>query len=647
MMTEQTTPTAEATPALQGPYRVLARKYRPQTFAEMIGQEALVRTLRNAIASGRLAHAFMLTGVRGVGKTTTARILARALNCIGPDGQGGPTVSPCGVCEACRGIAEDRHPDVLEMDAASRTGVSDIRELIEGVRYRPVSARYKIYIIDEVHMLSTAAFNALLKTLEEPPSDVKFIFATTEIRKVPVTVLSRCQRFDLRRVELDVLSGHFAAIAQKEGIGIEDGALRLVARAADGSVRDGLSILDQAIALAGTDSGGGPGEATVTEESVKGMLGLADRDQALDLFDAVMRGDPAAALDRLAGLHGVGADPVVIIQDLLELTHFLTRLKVAPEAVAASGLSDAELARGREISSRLGIAALARAWQGLLKGLQEVQTAPQPLQAAEMVLIRLAHMAELPPPAELIRQARDGGGGGGGGGGGMAQPAPPTPSPARPSAPPQASAPADAVGSSPGGIGDDMPPWVTESDGSSSAGSGGGGPQALRQPAPQPAVQAEPAPAPLPDPRSFAEVVALFRDNREVLLQTELEMKVQLVHFEPGRIEFHPGPGARQDLANQIGRYLSEWTGRRWVVSVSREPGQPTLAEQRHAAENERRDRASRHPLVLAVQDHFPGAAIADVRALRPAEPPVADAPDTMDDVMEDGLTGDDQTEED
>ncbi|WP_430437506.1 DNA polymerase III subunit gamma/tau [Oceanibaculum nanhaiense] len=642
-MTEQTTPTAEATPALQGPYRVLARKYRPQTFAEMIGQEALVRTLRNAIASGRLAHAFMLTGVRGVGKTTTARILARALNCIGPDGQGGPTVSPCGVCEACRGIAEDRHPDVLEMDAASRTGVSDIRELIEGVRYRPVSARYKIYIIDEVHMLSTAAFNALLKTLEEPPSDVKFIFATTEIRKVPVTVLSRCQRFDLRRVELDVLSGHFAAIAQKEGIGIEDGALRLVARAADGSVRDGLSILDQAIALAGTDSEGG----TVTEESVKGMLGLADRDQALDLFDAVMRGDPAAALDRLAGLHGVGADPVVIIQDLLELTHFLTRLKVAPEAVAASGLSDAELARGREISSRLGIAALARAWQGLLKGLQEVQTAPQPLQAAEMVLIRLAHMAELPPPAELIRQARDGGGGGGGGGGGMAQPAPPTPSPARPSAPPQASAPADAVGSSPGGIGDDMPPWVTESDGSSSAGSGGGGPQALRQPAPQPAVQAEPAPAPLPDPRSFAEVVALFRDNREVLLQTELEMKVQLVHFEPGRIEFHPGPGARQDLANQIGRYLSEWTGRRWVVSVSREPGQPTLAEQRHAAENERRDRASRHPLVLAVQDHFPGAAIADVRALRPAEPPVADAPDTMDDVMEDGLTGDDQTEED
>ncbi|MBC7137089.1 MAG: DNA polymerase III subunit gamma/tau, partial [Oceanibaculum nanhaiense] len=575
-MTEQTTPTAEATPALQGPYRVLARKYRPQTFAEMIGQEALVRTLRNAIASGRLAHAFMLTGVRGVGKTTTARILARALNCIGPDGQGGPTVSPCGVCEACRGIAEDRHPDVLEMDAASRTGVSDIRELIEGVRYRPVSARYKIYIIDEVHMLSTAAFNALLKTLEEPPSDVKFIFATTEIRKVPVTVLSRCQRFDLRRVELDVLSSHFAAIAQKEGIGIEDGALRLVARAADGSVRDGLSILDQAIALAGTDSEGG----TVTEESVKGMLGLADRDQALDLFDAVMRGDPAAALDRLAGLHGVGADPVVIIQDLLELTHFLTRLKVAPEAVAASGLSDAELARGREISSRLGIAALARAWQGLLKGLQEVQTAPQPLQAAEMVLIRLAHMAELPPPAELIRQARDGGGGGGGGGGGMAQPAPPTPSPARPSAPPQASAPADAVGSSPGGIGDDMPPWVTESDGSSSAGSGGGGPQALRQPAPQPAVQAEPAPAPLPDPRSFAEVVALFRDNREVLLQTELEMKVQLVHFEPGRIEFHPGPGARQDLANQIGRYLSEWTGRRWVVSVSREPGQPTLAEQ-------------------------------------------------------------------
>ena len=631
-MTEQTTPTAEATPAPQAPYRVLARKYRPQTFAEMIGQEALVRTLRNAIASGRLAHAFMLTGVRGVGKTTSARILARALNCTGPDGTGGPTVSPCGVCEACRGIAEDRHPDVLEMDAASRTGVNDIRELIEGVRYRPVSARYKIYIIDEVHMLSTAAFNALLKTLEEPPPDVKFIFATTEIRKVPVTVLSRCQRFDLRRVDLDVLSGHFAAIAQKEGIGIEEGALRLVARAADGSVRDGLSILDQAIALAGNDAE----SATVTEESVKGMLGLADRDQALDLFDAVMRGDPTAALERLAGLHGVGADPVVIVQDLLELTHFLTRLKVAPAAVAASGLSDAELARGRDISSRLGVAALARAWQGLLKGLQEVQTAPQPLQAAEMVLIRLAHMAELPPPAELIRQAKEGGGSVAPAGAPMPAPhSPPSGSASRPSAAPQAAPPADAVGTSAGGT-DDMPPWVT--------GESGGGPQAMRQPAPQPAVQVEPA---LPDPRSFAEVVALFRDNREVLLQSELEMKVHLVHFEPGRIEFHPGPGTRPDLASQIGRYLGEWTGRRWLVSVSREPGQPTIAEQRHAAENEQRDRASRHPLVLAVQDHFPGAAIADVRALQPAETPVAGVSDTLDGTMDDGIAGEDQSEED
>ena len=634
-MTEQTTPTAEATPAPQAPYRVLARKYRPQTFAEMIGQEALVRTLRNAIASGRLAHAFMLTGVRGVGKTTTARILARALNCTGPDGQGGPTVSPCGVCEACRGIAEDRHPDVLEMDAASRTGVNDIRELIEGVRYRPVSARYKIYIIDEVHMLSTAAFNALLKTLEEPPSDVKFIFATTEIRKVPVTVLSRCQRFDLRRVELDVLSGHFAAIAQKEGIGIEEGALRLVARAADGSVRDGLSILDQAIALAGNDAE----SATVTEESVKGMLGLADRDQALDLFDAVMRGDPAAALDRLAGLHGVGADPVVIVQDLLELTHFLTRLKVAPAAVAASGLSDAELARGKEIASRLGVAALARAWQGLLKGLQEVQTAPQPLQAAEMVLIRLAHMAELPPPAELIRQAREGGGNGGGSIAPAGAPRPSGPPSGLGASSASASPPADAVGAGTGGA-DDMPPWVT--------GESGGGAQAMRQPTPQavpqPAVQAEPA---LPDPRSFAEVVALFRDNREVLLQSELELKVHLVHFEPGRIEFHPGPGTRPDLASQIGRYLGEWTGRRWLVSVSREPGQPTIAEQRHAAENEQRDRASRHPLVLAVQNHFPGAAIADVRALRPAETPVAGVSDTLDGTMDDSIAGEDQSEED
>ncbi|MBU2014905.1 MAG: DNA polymerase III subunit gamma/tau, partial [Alphaproteobacteria bacterium] len=437
------------------PYRVLARKYRPRNFRELIGQDAMVQTLGNAIRRGRLAHAFLMTGVRGVGKTSTARLIAKALNCIGEDGQGGPTIDPCGVCEPCRAIAEGRHIDVVEMDAASHTGVDDVREIIEAVRYAAVSARYKIYIIDEVHMLSKNAFNALLKTLEEPPPDVKFIFATTEIRKVPVTVLSRCQRFDLRRVELDVLAKHFAAIGGKEGIAIEEGALRLVARAADGSVRDGLSILDQAIALSGL---GGEAGAQVTEEQVRGMLGLADRDQALDLFDAVMRGDPGAALERLAGLHGVGADPVVVIQDLLELTHFLTRLKVAPKSVAESGLSDAELARGQEISSKLGIAALARAWQMLLKGLGEVQTAPNPLQAAEMVLIRLAHVAELPPPADLIRQIREGGPV-------VAATAAAPVQPARPSAP---SGPAAVSAPVPAPVGgDEPPPWVTSSQGGS------------------------------------------------------------------------------------------------------------------------------------------------------------------------------------
>ncbi|KZC99600.1 DNA polymerase III subunit gamma/tau [Oceanibaculum pacificum] len=589
-----TEPTA-ATP--QTPYRVLARKYRPQTFAEMIGQEALVRTLENAIASGRLAHAFMLTGVRGVGKTTTARILARALNCTGPDGTGGPTVSPCGVCDSCRGIAEDRHPDVLEMDAASRTGVGDIRELIEGVRYRPVSARYKVYIIDEVHMLSNAAFNALLKTLEEPPPDVKFIFATTEIRKVPVTVLSRCQRFDLRRVELDVLAQHFAAIAGKEGIGIEEGALRLVARAADGSVRDGLSILDQAIALGSAGEGG----ETVTEASVKGMLGLADRDQTLDLFDAAMRGDPAAALERLAGLHGIGADPVVVIQDLLELTHFLTRLKVAPQSVAGSGLSDAELKRGQEISGKLGIAALARAWQMLLKGLGEVQTAPNPLQAAEMVLIRLAHVAELPPPADLIRQIRESGG------------SAPAPRPSPSTGAPPTGAPSGVTGGAAGNAvsaqapqSDDPPPWVTSSSGN------GGGMQAMRQPQP---VESG---ALSPNPQSFEQAVALFNANREVLLLTELEMKAHLVRFEPGRIELRLEPTARPDLANQVGKFLTEWTGQRWVVSLSNAPGAPSLAEQRQAVADERLVRAGEHPYVQAVKQHFPGAVIADVRALKP-----------------------------
>ena len=375
-------------------YRVLARKYRPSTFAELIGQEAMVRTLSNAIATGRIAHAFILTGVRGVGKTTTARILARALNCVGPDGSGGSTAEPCGQCAQCLAIAEDRHVDVMEMDAASRTGVDDIRELTEGVRYRPVSGRYKVYIIDEVHMLSKNAFNALLKTLEEPPPDVKFVFATTEINKVPVTVLSRCQRFSLRRVPVEQLIPHYRRIAEAEGVEIEPAALALIARAADGSVRDGLSLLDQAIALSGR---------RVAEAAVRDMLGIADRGLVFDLLESVLRGDAPAALAQMGHLYRGGADPLMILQDLLDLSHFVTRLKLAPEAGTGDPIAEGDRARARPLAEKLTIPVLARVWQMLLKGLEEVQMAPSPIQAAEMVLVRLAYVADLPAPAELVR----------------------------------------------------------------------------------------------------------------------------------------------------------------------------------------------------------------------------------------------------
>src|SRR4051812_15089520 len=409
------------------PYRVLARKYRPTDFTTLVGQEAMVRTLRNAIATGRIAHAFMLTGVRGVGKTTTARIIARALNCVGADGKGGPTVDPCGVCDNCKAITEDRHVDVIEMDAASRTGIDDVRELIEGVRYRPVSARYKVYIIDEVHMLSEKAFNALLKTLEEPPPHVKFLFATTEIRKVPVTVLSRCQRFDLKRVPHEVLVEHFSKIAGTEKVEISPEALTLLARAADGSVRDGLSMLDQAIA-----HGGG----VVDAAQVRDMLGLADRSRVLELFEKTMRGDASAVVASLGEMHDAGADPVVILQDMLELTHWVTRLKVAPEAGANS--ADSERTQGLAMAQKLSMASLTRAWALLMKGLQETLAAPSPIRAAEMALIRICYAADLPSPADALKALQNGGGpaprpsaspppprGGGGGGGPPGGAAPP------------------------------------------------------------------------------------------------------------------------------------------------------------------------------------------------------------------------------
>ncbi len=547
-----------------GAYQVLARKYRPTTFGALIGQDALVRTLTNAITSGRIAQGYMLTGVRGVGKTTTARLIARALNCIGPDGKGGPTPTPCGVCPNCTAIAEDRHVDVLEMDAASRTGIDDIRELLEGVRYRPTSARYKIYIIDEVHMLSDKAFNALLKTLEEPPEHVKFIFATTEIRKVPVTVLSRCQRFDLRRIDAAKLEALFREISVKEGARVDDGALALIARAADGSARDGLSILDQAISQAGHSDG----LNAVTEPAVRDMLGLADRVLIFDLLESLMKGDVKRALALLADQYSAGASPVVVIQDLLELVHWLTRLKVAPDGAADPALAEAERTRGVAMAGTLTMPVLSRAWQMLLKGLSEVRAAPIPIQAAEMVVVRFAYAAELPTPADAIKTLESGA-----------------------SVPTRTAAPAP---SNPG-------PRAAYSAVAGSA-------APARAPIPD-AVAQPTASAALPAPENFAAVAALFETRREAMIATHLKRNVHLVRFENGLIEFNPDRVAPKDLAGQVGKFLSQWTGTRWVVSVVNTAGAPSLHEQEHAA-------AKADPLIQSILDAFPGATIETVKKI-------------------------------
>jgi len=553
------------------PYRVLARKYRPSTFAELIGQEAMVRTLTNAIAAGRLAHAFMLTGVRGVGKTTTARIIAKGLNCIGPDGKGGPTVEPCGVCANCIAIAESRHIDVQEMDAASRTGVNDIREIIEGVRFAPVQARYKIYIIDEVHMLSTSAFNALLKTLEEPPPHVKFIFATTEIRKVPVTVLSRCQRFDLRRIDQDRLIAHLAGIAAKEGAKVAPAALALIARAAEGSVRDALSLLDQAIAHAAAD---------VDEGAVRDMLGLADRARVFDLFEMVMRGDAKAALAELGDQYDTGADPAVVLQDLLELSHWLTRLKIVPEAAGEATASEHDRKRGLDLAKALSMPVLARAWQMLLKGLGEVRMAPSPLSAAEMILIRLAYAADLPPPADLVKQYLD-------------ERASQGPVPRAPSG-------------------------------------GGGGAQAVAMAAPlavRPAPSSERAPVAAadnvvqlyakPDPQDFAALVALFAEKREAILHAHLMNDVRPVEFAPGRLVIHLDPKAPRGLLRDVADKLKQWTGRHWSIDTSAATGEASLGEKARGAQAALLDRLKASPEAKALEAAFPGARLLEMRERR------------------------------
>jgi DNA polymerase-3 subunit gamma/tau len=552
------------TPQKGEAYRVLARKYRPQDFTGLIGQEALVRTLSNAFATGRIAHAFMLTGVRGVGKTTTARIIARALNCIGPDGKRTePTIHPCGVCDPCIAIAESRHIDVLEMDAASRTGIDDIREIIDGVRYAPASARYKVYIIDEVHMLSKQAFNGLLKTLEEPPPHVKFIFATTEIRKVPVTVLSRCQRFDLRRIETPELVSHLKVIAGNEGVKIEDGALALVARAAEGSVRDSLSLLDQAIAHQ-------EGE-TINAESVRDMLGLADRGRVLDLFEKVMGGKIADALTDLGQLYDVGADPLVVMQDLLETTHFLTRLKVAPDAEGFFDGGSSEAKRAAEMASKLSVPSLTRAWQLLLKGLFEVRDSTHPLKTAEMALIRLAYAADLPPTDKLVRDVMDGS---------------PASAPRGPAAP--------------------------SSGGGARAVASAQAPMASAQRAPEPTAAMQNAPV----LRTLEDIAALAIAKGAPVLKVHIENDMHLVSLEPGKLEFRPSMRAPRTLSGDLAQKLKEWTGQRWMVTVAKDGGAPTIAESKKNAHQAKLDAVLQEPMVRAVLDRFPGAEVIAVRDL-------------------------------
>ncbi len=556
-------------------YQVLARKYRPENFADLIGQDAMVRTLRNAFASDRIHHAFLMTGIRGTGKTTTARIIAKGLNCIGTDGQGGSTTDPCGQCEHCRAIMSGRHVDVLEMDAASRTGVGDIREIIDSVAYRAASARYKIYIIDEVHMLSTSAFNALLKTLEEPPAHAKFIFATTEIRKVPVTVLSRCQRFDLRRIEPEVMIAHLDRIAQAEGAEVGHDALALVARAAEGSVRDAVSLLDQAISH---------GAGATTPEQVRAMLGLADRARVLDLFDHVMHGRAADALAELSAQYADGADPVAVLRDLAEIAHWLSVTQITPEAGQDPTLAPEDRERGAAMAAALPMRVLTRSWQMLLKALEEVSTAPNAMMAAEMALIRLTHVADLPTPEDVLRKWHDQPPPTGGGGGGAA--------PAR-------------AGSTP----------TAQAAGASARGAPG--PQAAAAAASAPRLQAL-----LPD---FDSVVALIRAQRDMTLLLDVEQHLRLVRYSPGRIAFEPTADAPADLAQRLGARLQGWTGARWAVSISA-GGAETLAEARARQRDSDTENATQNNVVAAILESFPGARIAQIRAL---DDPQATAADT------------------
>jgi DNA polymerase III subunit gamma/tau len=589
-MNELTTPSAS--------YRVLARKYRPSTFDDLIGQDAMVRTIANAFESGRIAQAWILTGVRGVGKTTTARILARALNYELPDGSvTAPTITMPVLGVHCEAIMESRHLDVIEMDAASHNSVDDVRQINDAIRYAPVSARYKVYILDEVHMLSGAAFNALLKTLEEPPPHAKFIFATTEIRKVPITVLSRCQRFDLRRVDAALLVKHLQGIAGKEAIEAEPAALALIARAAEGSVRDALSLFDQAIAHAGGAGNATTSAVPVRAEDVRQMLGLADRTRVIDLFEALMRADIAAALKELRDQYDSGADPAMVLGDLAEFTHFVTRVKIVPALADDVSLTEAERIRGRAFATKLSMRVLARCWQMLLKGIAEVEAAGRPVDAAEMVLVRIAYAADLPTPDEVIRSLGDMRGGNGAAKTQAASAAPAA-------APPRA----------------ELRTEPRAPRGPLAAAAPISAPMAAPMSAPMAAPRTSPDPAPRDEAaeiravNTFADLIALAAEKRDLATKSALERDVRLVRFEDGMLELALEPSARKTLVGELSKKLNDWTGRRWMVAVSAEGGMPSMRAQAEARKAELKDGVREDPLVQAVLARFPGAEIVDVR---------------------------------
>lgn len=533
-------------------YVVLARKYRPQNFDELLGQDALVQTLTNAIRNNRLHHAYILTGIRGVGKTTTARIMAKALNCTGKDSREGPTINPCGICENCRAIAESRHIDVLELDAASRTGVDDMREILDGVRYKPTNGRYKIYIIDEVHMLSKSAFNALLKTLEEPPSHVIFIFATTEIRKVPITVLSRCQRFDLQRLTIDTLVGHFKNILSKEGLQADDEALHLIAKAADGSCRDGLSLLDQAISLS---------SGTIKTDVVKNMIGLADRNQTFDLFEKLVGGDVGKTVGILEEMYKNGGAPLTILQDLVNITHMIAKAKIVPAYMNDESLSENEKALCAKLAPTVSIAVLSKIWQMMIKGLNELNMAPVQIDALEMILIRIAFSASLPTPSEILNDVKKNSN--------LKMVPQLAETPHREASAPVFTAPAA--------------PAVQTADNNESARGNINTPE---------------------------ELLAYLESTKKVLLSYSLKNDLSFNSFSFGKMSVTASDKINNDFLLNLQNVLIEATGQKWDIDVRRGQLGETIADRERAQDNANKKSVSDLPLVKAILAEFNGAKI-------------------------------------